>query len=112
MRHFFAKFRPYFSTLYQGILSSIFVSFILVFSVICFGIGVAGGFILGCWEDVAALDLKNLEYKTDSETWRQHLEVYSSICEVQRKDTAVFLKDKLQRLEYQLSRSTSNPIER
>ena len=101
MRHFFAKFRPYFSTLYQGILSSIFVSFILVFSVICFGIGIAGGFILGCWEDVAALDLKNLEYKTDSKTWRQHLEVYSSICEVQRKDTAVFLKDKLQRLEYE-----------
>ncbi len=85
----------------QVILSTIFVSLLLVFFVICFGIGVAGGFMFGCWEDVAALDLANLNYKVDKQTWRQHLEVYSSICEVQLKDSAVFLTDKLQRLEYE-----------
>lgn len=85
----------------QVILSIIFVSLLLVFFVICFGIGVAGGFMYGCWEDVAALDLDNLNYKVDKQTWRQHLEVYSSICEVQLKDSAVFLTDKLQRLEYE-----------
>lgn len=93
--------RRFLSNFLQVILSIIFVSFILVFFVICFGIGVAGGFMFGCWEDVAALDLEKLEYKQDKQTWRQHLEVYSSICEVQLKDTAVFLKNKLQRLEYE-----------
>lgn len=87
----------------QVILSIIFVSLILVFFVVCFGIGVAGGFMLGCWEDVAVLDLTDLEYKQDTQTWRQNLEVYSSICEVQQKDTAVFLADKLKRLEYEES---------
>lgn len=85
----------------NAILSLIFVAIILVFVVICFGIGVAGGFMLGCWEDVASLNLQKLEYKQDTHTWRQHLEVYSSICEVQLKDTAVFLVDKLERLEYE-----------
>lgn len=87
----------------QVFLSTIFIGFILIFLVICFGIGVAGGFMLGCWEDVAEIDLINLEYKNDSQTWRQHLEVYSTICEVQRKDSAAFLIDKLQkhRLDYE-----------
>ena len=93
--------RSFLSNCLQVTLSVIFVSFILIFFVICFAIGVAGGFMLGCWEDVAALDLEKLEYKVDKQTWRQHLEVYSSICEVQLKDTVVFLKDKLQRLEYE-----------
>ncbi len=93
--------RRFLSNSLQVILSTIFVSFMFVFFVICFGIGVASGFMLGCWEDVAALDLVNLNYKEDKQTWRQHLEVYSSICEVQLKDSAVFLTDKLQRLEYE-----------
>lgn len=93
--------RSFLSNCLQIILSVIFVSFILIFFVICFGIGVAGGFMLGCWEDVAALDLKNLEYKTDRQTWQQNLEIYSTICKVQLKDTAVFLVDKLQRVEYE-----------
>ena len=84
----------------QVILSIIFATFIMVFFIICFGIGVAGGFMLGCWEDVASLDLQKLEYKQDTQTWRQNLEVYSSICEVQLEDTSVFLIDKLKRIEY------------
>ncbi len=95
---------------WQVILGIIFVCFLLAFFVICFGIGVAGGFMLGCWEDVAALDLEKLEYKQDRQTWRQHLEVYSSICEVQLQDTAVFLIDKLQRLEYEEISSGSTGI--
>ena len=93
--------RRFLSYSLQVILSTLFVSFMFVFFVICFGIGVASGFMLGCWEDVAALNLANLNYKVDKQTWRQHLEVYSSICEVQLKDSAVFLTDKLQRVEYE-----------
>ena len=93
--------RVFLSHILNTILSIIFVPIILVFFVICFGIGVAGGFMLGCWEDVASLNLQKLEYKQDTHTWRQHLEVYSSICEVQLNDTAEFLIDKLERLEYE-----------
>ena len=93
--------RRFFTYILQTVLSGFFVAIILGFFIICFGIGVAGGFMLGCWEDVASLDLQKLEYKQDTHTWRQHLEVYSSICKVQLKDTAAFLVDKLDRLEYE-----------
>lgn len=93
--------RIFLSHLFNIILSIVFVPIILVFFVICFGIGVAGGFMLGCWEDIASLNLQKLEYKQDTHTWRQHLEVYSSICEVQLNDTVDFLIDKLERLEYE-----------
>jgi len=85
----------------QVIISIVLVTFIMVFFIVCFGIGVAGGFMLGCWEDVASLDLQKLEYKQDTQTWRQNLEVYSSVCEVQLQDTSVFLIDKLERIEYE-----------
>ena len=85
----------------QSILTIIFSLFLLMFFVICFCLGVAGGFTLGCWQDVAALDLNRLEYNEDKQTWRQHLEVFSSICEVQPNDTVIFLIDKLNRLEYE-----------
>ena len=93
--------RRIFTCILQATLSTTFIVIILSFFIICFGIGVAGGFMLGCWEDVASLNLQKLEYKQDTHTWRQHLEVYSSICNVQLKDSAVFLIDKLERLEYE-----------
>ena len=102
--------RVFLSQTLNVILSIIFSVVILVFFVICFGIGVAGGFMLGCWEDVASLNLQKLEYKQDTHTWRQHLEVYSSICEVQLKDTAHFLVDKLERLEYEKVSSDARGI--
>ena len=86
------KMQDILSHILNVLLSIVFVPVIIVFFVICFGIGVAGGFMLGCWEDVASLNLQKLEYKQDTHTWRQHLEVYSSICEVQLKDTADFLE--------------------
>ncbi|MCY4401455.1 MAG: PBP1A family penicillin-binding protein [Candidatus Poribacteria bacterium] len=85
----------------QVIISIVLVTFIMVFFIVCFGTGVVGGFMLGCWEDVASLDLQKLEYKQDTQTWRQNLEVYSSVCEVQLQDTSVFLIDKLERIEYE-----------
>lgn len=85
----------------QAILTTLFSGFLLIFFVICFCLGVAGGFTLGCWQDIAALDLNRLEYKEDKQTWRQHTEVYSSICEVQPNDTADFLIDKLHRLDFE-----------
>ncbi len=87
--------------IFQSTLTLVFSGFMAIFFVICFCVGVAGGFAIGCWQDVAALDLNRLEYNEDKQTWRQHLEVFSSICEVQQNDTAVFLIDKLNRLEYE-----------
>ena len=63
-------------------------------------IGFAGGMLIACWEDVRDIDLYRLEYDADIQTWRQHLEVYSSVCEVQETDKIAFLIDKLERLEY------------
>ena len=46
-----------------------------------------------------AIRFDDLEYDA-VETWQQHLEVYSSVCEVQKADKIAFLLDKLKRLEY------------
>ena len=85
----------------QTLLTIVFSGFLLIFFIVCFCIGVACGFTIGCWQDVSVLGLNRLEYKEDKQTWRQHLEVYSSICEVEKANTADFLIDKLQRLEYE-----------
>lgn len=94
----------------QVLLTIFFTGALLVFFAVCFAIGVAGGFTLGCWEDVAALDLEKLKYTEDTQTWRQHTEIYSSVCEVQRKDTTTFLIDKLQRLDYEIVKSGESGI--
>ena len=89
----------------RRILDSILQTFLTIvlsgMLLIFFCIGVVGGFTIGCWQDIAVLDLNRLEYKEDKQTWRQHLEVYSTICEVQRTNSVAFLIDKLQRLEYE-----------
>ncbi len=94
----------------QVFLTIIFTGALLVFFAVCFAIGVSGGFTLGCWEDVVALDLEKLKYTEDTQTWRQHTEIYSSICEVQQKDTTTFLIDKLQRLDYESIKSGGSGI--
>ena len=55
--------------------------------------------LIGCWEDVRDIKFDDLEYNA-VETWQQHLEVYSSVCKVQKADKVAFLLDKLKRLEY------------
>ncbi len=85
---------------FQAVLSLFWGACILVFIAIFVGIGFAGGIFLACWKDVRGIDLNRLEYNVDTETWRQHLEVYSSVCEVRETDKAVFLLDKLERLKY------------
>ena len=85
---------------FQAVLTLFWSACILIFIVIFAGIGFAGGMLLACWEDVRDIDLDRLEYDVDVQTWRQHLEVYSSVCEVQKTDKVVFLLDKLERLEY------------
>ena len=72
---------------------------ILIFMAAFAGIGFAGGMLIGCWEDVRDIKFDDLEY-TAIETWQQHLEVYSSACEVQTADKIAFLLDKLERLDY------------
>ena len=71
-----------------------------MFLAIFAAIGFAGGMLIACWEDVRDIDLYRLEYGADIQTWRQHLEVYSAVCEVQETDKIAFLIDKLRRLEY------------
>ena len=85
---------------FQAVLT-LFWSTCIIVSLAFFGaIGFAGGMLLACWEDVRDIDLYRLEYDADIQTWRQHLEVYSSVCEVQETDKVAFLLDKLERLEY------------
>lgn len=85
---------------FQAVLSLFWGVCILISIVVFAAIGFAGGIFLACWEDVRGIDLDRLEYNVDTETWRQHLEVYSSVCEVQKADKIAFLVDKLNRLEY------------
>ena len=86
--------------LFQAVLTLFWGVCILAFISIFVGVGFAGGMLIACWEDVQDIDLDRLEYDADVQTWRQHLEVYSSVCEVQKTDSIAFLRDKLERLEY------------
>ncbi|RKU15416.1 hypothetical protein C6500_19730 [Candidatus Poribacteria bacterium] len=90
----------FFYHLFQAVLTLFWVAGICVFLAIFAAIGFAGGMLIACWEDVRDIDLYRLEYDADIQTWRQHLEVYSSVCEVQETDKIAFLIDKLKRLEY------------
>lgn len=92
--------RRFLYAFFQGVLTLLFGICILGFMAIFVVIGAAGGVLLACWEDVRYLDLDRLEYNVDMQTWRQHLEVYSSVCKVQETDNVVFLIDKLERLKY------------
>ena len=83
----------------QVLLTLFWVVCILAFIPIFAGIGFAGGMLIGCWEDVRDIKFDDLEYNA-VETWQQHLEVYSTVCEVQKADKIEFLLDKLERLEY------------
>lgn len=90
----------FFYHLFQAVLTLFWIVGICVFLAMFAAIGFAGGMLLACWEDVRDIDLYRLEYDADIQTWRQHLEVYSSVCEVQETDKVAFLIDKLERLEY------------
>lgn len=93
MRRFFYHF-------FQVLLTLFWVVCILASMAVFAGIGFAGGMLIGCWEDVYAIQLEErLEYDAE-QVWQQHLEVYSSVCEVQEADKIAFLIDKLERLEY------------
>ncbi len=85
---------------FQAVLTLFWSAGIVVFIAVFVAIGFAGGMLLACWEDVRDIDLYRLEYDADVQTWRQHLEVYSAVCEVQETDKIAFLLDKLERLEY------------
>ncbi len=90
----------FFYHLFQAVLTLFWLAGLCVFLTIFAAIGFAGGMLMACWEDVRDIDLYRLEYDADIQTWRQHLEVYSTVCEVQETDRVEFLIDKLRRLEY------------
>jgi 1A family penicillin-binding protein len=78
---------------------------ILIISLAFIGIGFASGVMLSSWEIVKDIDLNQLEYDQAS-IWKQHLEVYSSICTVQREDSGDFLLKKLERLAFKKTSRT------
>ena len=85
----------------RTILSIIVIALIVLLGTIFVSVGFVGGVVLHSWEVVKDVDLQQLEYHKDADTWRQHLEIYSSICTVQREDSIDFLLRKLERLGYE-----------
>ena len=86
----------------RGTLTLFLLTIICVIMVIFVGIGFVGGVALDSWDTIKDIDLGQLEYR-EVNTWKQHLEVYSSLCTVQPGDSIDFLLDKLKRLKYEES---------
>ena len=86
----------------RGILTLFLIAAICVMMLTFVGVGFVGGVVLKSWDSIDHIDLGQLEYR-EVDTWKQHLEVYSSLCTVQQGDSVDFLLDKLKRLEYQES---------
>ncbi|MCZ6678700.1 MAG: PBP1A family penicillin-binding protein [Candidatus Poribacteria bacterium] len=88
----------------RTILQSILAFFLLVLlgmlMLTFIGVGFVGGVVLASWQSIRDVRLEQLEYR-QADTWKQHLEVYSSVCTVQRHDSIDFLLDKLKRLAYE-----------
>lgn len=87
--------------IFRAILAIFLTVLIVVLGAIFVGFGFVGGVVLASWEAVKEVDLQQLEYRKDVNTWQQHLEIYSSICTVQREDSIDFLLRKLERLGYE-----------
>ena len=87
--------------IFRAILAVFLIVLIVLLGAMFFGIGFVGGVVLKSWEVVKNVNLQQLEYRKDVDTWQQHLEIYSSICTVQREDSIDFLLRKLQRLSYE-----------
>ena len=86
----------------RGTLTLFLLAIICVMMLIFVSIGFVGGVVLDSWDTIKDIDLDQLEYR-EVDTWKQHLEVYSSLCIIQSGDSVDFLLDKLKRLEYEES---------
>ncbi len=86
----------------RGMLTLFLIATICVMMLIFVSIGFVGGVVLDSWGTIKDIDLDQLEY-SEVNTWKQHLEVYSSVCTVESGDSIDFLLDKLKRLEYEES---------
>ena len=87
-------------TIFHHTLSVFLLAIIGFLTLIFIGVGFVGGVVRVSWAAVKDIDLEQLEYRK-SDIWKQHLEVYSSVCTVQRGDPIDFLLDKLKRLAYE-----------
>ena len=63
-------------------------------------VGTIGGVVMSAWESVKEVDLSQLDYQR-ADTWKQHLEIYSSVCTIQTGDAADFLLQKINWLKYE-----------
>jgi penicillin-binding protein 1B len=86
--------------IFQRILTVFLIGIIGGFALTFIVIGFASGLVLASWMDVKEVELGQLEYQ-QADTWKQHLELYSSICTVQPGDSIDFLLSKLKRLGYE-----------
>jgi 1A family penicillin-binding protein len=89
-------------TISQTILTFFLLALIGFLILTFIGIGFVGGVVIASWKAIEDVDLEQLEY-WQVDTWKQHLEVYSSVCTVQLGDAIDFLLEKLRRLEYEES---------
>ncbi|MDE0042391.1 MAG: transglycosylase domain-containing protein, partial [Candidatus Poribacteria bacterium] len=87
--------------IFRAILAFFMIVLIVLLGTMFVGVGFVGGVVLKSWDVVKKVDLEQLEYRKDVDTWQQHLEIYSSICTVQRDDSIDFLLRKLERLGYE-----------
>ena len=92
----------------RGTLTLFLIAIICVMMLIFVSIGFVGGVVLDSWDTIKDVDLAQLEYR-QVETWKQHLEVYSSLCTIQPGDSVDFLLEKLKRLEYEESEEFIKP---
>ena len=62
--------------------------------------GIVGGVVVSAWKSVRVVDLTQLDYQ-QSDTWKQHLEIYSAPCTIQKGDSVSFILEKINRLSYE-----------
>ncbi len=87
--------------IFCSILDTALIVVLIVFIAIFVGGGFVSGLVLASWGAIKDIDLQQLEYRKDADIWRQHLEIYSSVCTVQRGDSIDYLLKKLARLGYE-----------
>ena len=89
---------------FRSVVSIIWVLFqiasILGIVLFFFLAGIVGGVVVSAWKSVRVVDLTQLDYQ-QSDTWKQHLEIYSAPCTIQKGDSVSFILEKINRLSYE-----------
>ncbi len=89
---------------FRSVVSTIWLFFqilsVLGISLFFVLVGIVSGVVMSAWQSVKMVDLTQLDYK-QTDTWKQHLEIYSTPCTIQQDDNVDFVLDKINRLAYE-----------